>query len=157
MKNQNPRIRYFLPIFRSKIHRTRLQLLHINIIIHTFRKGISMRETAFHFRLSPISVSFFWLLPLNSSSSMNHLIRAAGFPPRDSHRNLAIWPAVTCRAFWNIKIKLLNTQYTYYRSRRALPSCHSHTYVIEGRVKYVFYPPLLSDQICKIVRPMFWK
>ena len=31
------------------------------------------------------------------------------------------------------------------------------SYVIEGRVKYVFYPPLLSDQICKIVRPMFRK
>ena len=30
-------------------------------------------------------------------------------------------------------------------------------YVIEGRVKYAFYPPLLSDQICKIVRPMFRK
>ena len=30
-------------------------------------------------------------------------------------------------------------------------------YVIEGRVKYVFNPPLLSDQICKIVWPMFRK
>ena len=31
-------------------------------------------------------------------------------------------------------------------------------YVIEGRVKYVFYPPpLLSDQIRKIIWPTFWK
>ena len=30
-------------------------------------------------------------------------------------------------------------------------------YVIERRVKYIFYPPLLSDQIRKIVRPMFRK
>ena len=30
-------------------------------------------------------------------------------------------------------------------------------YIIEGGVEYVFYPPLLSDLICKIVRPIFQK
>ena len=30
-------------------------------------------------------------------------------------------------------------------------------YIIEGGVEYVFYPPHLSDLICKIVRPIFWK
>ena len=30
-------------------------------------------------------------------------------------------------------------------------------YIIEGGVEYVFSPPLLSDLICKIVRPIFQK
>ena len=50
---------------------------------------------------------------------------------------------------------------SYFINKVTCLSCRKNfqvpSYVIEGWVEYVFYPPLLSDQICKIVRPMFRK